>query len=319
MAFLKDATWRVSRRAFALGLTGAALGRLCRAAGDEWPDPTAGSIEAAATLNLERRYRADAHILVLGLPLLRRTDVGGGSVVWREFVGGPATQLLEFTGFSDPQRAAGLNRMGFIREIARPNAAGSVYFGLMTSSPEESAEEARKALHTVAKEQVYSAIKGRITRGVSETAAAHFTVAGSGVASTELVERAKLALQTAEKVTNPNAVSACGSFLQTLAGMLTRPDRTEGQYNYSGRGYVLRLSRAPDAKATEYFRERRLLADAAQAIRISGRLRRQAGGKETEFRVWIAEGAERPLPLRIEYQPKSYLRLVFEATPGSSS
>jgi hypothetical protein len=32
-----------------------------------------------------------------------------------------------------------------------------------------------------------------------------------------------------------------------------------------------------------------------------------------QFRLWIEEGAPRPLPLRIEYQPKSFLRLTFEA------
>jgi hypothetical protein len=42
-------------------------------------------------------------------------------------------------------------------------------------------------------------------------------------------------------------------------------------------------------------------------------LRRVDGGKPIEFRLWIEEGAAHPLPLRIEYQPKSYLRLTFEA------
>ena len=71
-----------------------------------------------------------------------------------------------------------------------------------------------------------------------------------------------------------------------------------------------------DGKATVYFRERRLIAKPAEVVRFDGRVRREAGGKETEFRLWIPSGAERPLPLRIEYQAKSYLRLVFEAVGG---
>jgi hypothetical protein len=71
-----------------------------------------------------------------------------------------------------------------------------------------------------------------------------------------------------------------------------------------------------DAKATAYFRERRLIAVPAEVVRVTGRLRREPGGKETEFRLWIPSGADRPLPLRIEYQAKSYLRLVFEAGAG---
>lgn len=36
------------------------------------------------------------------------------------------------------------------------------------------------------------------------------------------------------------------------------------------------------------------------------------GGKESEFQLWISDAAERPLPPRIEYRPKSHLRLTFE-------
>jgi hypothetical protein len=46
------------------------------------------------------------------------------------------------------------------------------------------------------------------------------------------------------------------------------------------------------------------------AIRISGLTRRESGGGETEFHLWISDQAERPLPLRIEYRAKSYLRLI---------
>jgi hypothetical protein len=74
----------------------------------------------------------------------------------------------------------------------------------------------------------------------------------------------------------------------------------------------MRVSRTVDHKTTEYFRQHGLLSGSAQAIRIAGRVRRMAGGKETEFRLWVASDEARPLPLRIEYQPKSYLRLTFE-------
>ena len=129
-------------------------------------------------MNFERRYRADARVLVFGLTLLRREGVGGGSVLWREFEAANATRLLEFSGFSLPARAAGLNRLGLIREMTHTSGnqvSESIYFGVMTASPEESAEEARKALHTSAKEQDYTAIEGRITAGKTETAIAHFT------------------------------------------------------------------------------------------------------------------------------------------------
>ncbi|HMD72073.1 MAG TPA: hypothetical protein VKF41_12050 [Bryobacteraceae bacterium] len=317
-----QASQPLSRRAFGWRLAGAVLARACAAAEPDQPGRLVWSAEPAPKLSLERRYRADAQVLLFGLTLLRREDVGGGSVLWREYETGGAARLLEFNGYSTPARAAGLNRLGFIREMAR--TAGSEmpecsYFGLMTASPEESAEAARKALSSGAKEQVYTAIEARLAPGETETAIAHFTApaALSGANREELVERARRALTSVAEVRTAGPANEIGhSFLQELARLLIEADGKEGRFIYSGRPYRLHLIRSVDAKATAYFRARRLIGGPAEVVRVAGRLRREAGGKETEFRLWIPSGAERPLPLRIEYQAKSYLRLVFEAAAG---
>jgi hypothetical protein len=70
--------------------------------------------------------------------------------------------LIEFLGFSAPERAAA----GGIRD--------AIYFGLMTASNEESAEEARKALHSKATESAYTVIEGSIAGDASTSALAHF-------------------------------------------------------------------------------------------------------------------------------------------------
>ena len=208
--------------------------------------------------------------------------------------------------------------MGFLREMAPVDqaAAECLYFGLMTASPEESADEARRSLHSTKTEQTYTVIDGRIGSGGGETAIAHFT-APAGVSAdrtSELMERARRALASAEKIAaTPPACESSRSFLQALAGLLERPGQEENRYAYSGRIYQMRLSRSVDRKATEHFRQHALLSDSAQAVRISGRVRRLTGGKETDFTLWVSSAEERPLPLRIEYQPKSYLRLRFEA------
>ena len=322
MGSVNQASQVLSRRAFAWSLAGAALARVCAAKQSDQPGRLVWSAETAVKLSLDRRYRADAQVLLFGLTLLRREGVGGGSVLWRENEAGSATRLLEFNGFSTPARAAGLNRLGFIREMARIPGSESPecdYFGLMTASPEESAEEARRSLDSGAREQVYTAIEGRIAPGETETAIAHFTApaALSGENREELVERARRALASVAEVrTAGPAIETGHSFLQELAGLLMRPDGNEGRFIYSGRPYRLHLIRSVDGKATAYFRDRRLIARPVEVVRVAGRLRREAGGKETEFRLWIPSGAERPLPLRIEYQAKSYLRLVFEAAAG---
>jgi hypothetical protein len=277
------------------------------------PDSRAGA---------ERRYRADAQIILLSIPVLHRNGVGDGSAIWRESLAkdGALVRLLEFTGRSAPEHAAGLNRFGFIQELSRTvgvTYAESIYFGLMTSSPEESAAEARKALHSNSKELSFSAIEARIAEGSVETAAAHFLAPARTSAADRgvLIASARQALSDAPKTKDDlrTVEPMPRPFLHALADLLSRPDSSQAEYVYNGRLYSLKVERSADPKAATVFREQRLIAPAANVTRISGALWRQKGGKPIEFRLWIEEGSGRPLPLRIEYQPKPYLRLTFEA------
>jgi len=275
----------------------------------------------AGDLTMTRRYRADAQILLLSLPILHRTGVGGGSVSWREWrEASGLIRQLEFTGYSSPERAAGLNRLGFIRERScRDDQAvrESSYFGVMTASPEESAEEAHKALHSTAAETTYTAIHGRIAGSQVETATAHFTGPArlSPERRSELIARAEQALAAAPN--RPPEFATTGAvpapFLHALADAVGASNRGESQYVYGGRLYRLWVKHVEDTKAAAYFRERGIIRQGAGVIRVAGKVRRAAGGKETEFRLWVEQGAAQPVPLRIDFQPKSYLRLVFEA------
>ncbi|HVN03464.1 MAG TPA: hypothetical protein VMT86_03540 [Bryobacteraceae bacterium] len=268
-----------------------------------------------------RRYRADAQVLILSLPILRRSGVGGGSAVWREWrESGGLMRQLEFTGYSNPERAAGLNRLGFIRETScheEQTMREASYFGVMTASPEESAEEAHKALHSTATEATYTAIEGRIEGRHVETASVHFTGPArfSPSRRAELVARAEKALSTAPH--RPPDFHTTGAvpapFLHALVDALRTPGKGQTEYVYSGRLYRLWIRQSPDSHAADYFRQRGILRAGVNMLRINGKVRREVGGKETDFRLWIEEGAAQPVPLRIDFQPKSYLRLIMEA------
>jgi len=262
-----------------------------------------------------RFYRADAQVILLSVPLLRRQGVGAGSATWSE---NDSVRLLDFTGYSVPERAAGLNRFGLIRELSRkhPEPAESIYFGLMTASPEESAAEARNALHKQAREQIYTAIEGRIAPGDLETVTSRFTASASlsAARTAELLALARQALSRAPRRApefNPGRALQ-RTFLQALADLLQDPTQSHTQYIYNARLYSLWLRRYADPKATAFFRGKGQVPEHSKVIRAEGRLRREAGGKETSFQVWVEEGA-RPMPMRIEYQAKPYLRLTFEA------
>src|SRR5208337_1951317 len=106
--------------------------------------------DGASSRIASRTYRADALITLLGVTIFRRAGVGGGQASMEET--GEAASLrrtLFFAAGSDPRHARGLNRLGWIREVVTGPASApveSVYFGVLTSSPEESLEHARKAV-----------------------------------------------------------------------------------------------------------------------------------------------------------------------------
>ena len=277
--------------------------------------------EARTAGGVRRRYRADAQILMLSVPVLHCKGVGDGSALWSDSVAsnGTTERFLEFTGRSAPEHAAGLNRFGFIQELSRTadrERLESHYFGLMTSSPEESAAEARKALYTDAKEAWFSAIEGHITERSIETVSARFLAPTrtSAAERSQLMEQARQALAAAS--TRKQDALAAGlpprTFLHVLADVLSGNGPSRTQYVYNGRLYHFKVEKSPDAKAARAFRELGLIGATATLARISGMLWRD-GGKPTEFKLWIEEDNPHPLPLRIEYQPRNYLRLTFEA------
>lgn len=298
------------RRWFGSMLGGLAALRRARAARLTW-----GSREAAETF-IERQYRADAQVLLLGIPILHRQGVGGGHASWREWRGG--IRQLEFAGYSLPEHAAGLNRLGFIREMSRWSESGmaeSIYFGLMTASPEESADEARKALHSNAKDALYTAIDGRVSPGEVETSIAHFIGPVHVAALSELEDKARQALSSAAKLPVGFDASLISPppFLHAIAAALQQARPAESRYTYRGRLYKMWLRPAADPKATEEFRKRGLLAEGRKVARVTGGVQRLTDGQAINFRLWVEEGAPRPVPLRIDYQAKAYLRLIFEA------
>jgi hypothetical protein len=211
--------------------------------------PLAWTARPEPSRGCERRYRADGHVVLLGVTVLHRSNVGDGSAAWRESVSedGGVVRLLEFAGRSAPERAAGLNRFGFIQELSRTGEA--IYFGLMTSSPEESAAEARQALHSTSKDAWYSAIDGRTSDEGMETARARFIAPAhtSPTERQELIDRARHELAAAPKTKTPVEGSPY-PFLHALADLLSDPQKKETLYAYNGRLYHLAVERSRDPR-----------------------------------------------------------------------
>jgi hypothetical protein len=260
-----------SRRGFA----GFLLTPLFRLRSQSAPPAPAECAHVALSRTASRTYRADAVILLLGITVYRRPAVGGGQASLDETgEGASLSRTLFFAAGSDPKHAVGLRRMGWIREAVLGPASGAseaAYFGVMTSSPEESLEGARKTVDTQPSAKcAFSAVSGRNVPGHSRSAVTHFEYAADTLWS-DLV--ATLFKQRARHAT--------------------------GRYVYNEQEYLLDLEMQP--------------ADPDGLLPFKGKIRNLRTGKETLFHVWLQNDSASIVPVRIEFQPRSFLRLTFEA------
>jgi hypothetical protein len=305
-------TLAFSRRHFWKMLASACL---CRANAQP-ADPVADSFRwddpANKAERSERQYRVDAQILLFGATLFRRNSVGAGNAAWSE---AGERRKLEFTGFSYPDKAAGLNRFGFIEEVSR-GGKDFAYFGLMTSSPEDSIDSARKALNPGSGAVVITAIDGRLRPGNVEALITQFQAPAFAFVHNreELIRSAHKALAEAERrpLEFDPRTAAAQPFLHSLFDAYRRGANAT-TYIYGSWVYSLTLHAAPDESASVAFRKARLLPAGGKALKVSGRINPPAGGREIDFHIWLEVDSPRPIPLRIDYRPKPYLRLTFEA------
>lgn len=257
-----------------------------------------------------RNYRADAVILLLGIPIYRRAGVGSGKASIEETgEGATLRRTLFFAAGSDPRHARGLSRLGWMREVVTgPATAPSEisYFGVLTSSPEESLDHARKSTgDPPAGRSVFAAVSGRNTAGRSRSALAHFEFASSAAWSDQpLVDHAQSLFRgdvNWRQTSWPNSPGqAPPTFLHQIAALFRqRAKRASGRYVYNEQEYLLELeTQAPTREGL---------------LPVRGKIRNLRTGFETRFRVWLEQASESVVPVRIEFQPRSFLKLTFEA------
>ena len=221
-------------------------------------------------------------------------------------------RTLFFAAGSDPKHAHGLSRLGWIREVVLGPVsapAESAYFGVLTSSPEESLEHARQAVaDPPSGRAIFSAVNGRHTAGHSRSAVTHFDFSAAAIWSDRaLIEQAQstfhenVAWRENSWPNSPDQTPP--TFLLLLSTLLKQRTRhAVGRYVYNEQEYLLTLD------AQQPGRDR--------LLPIHGKIRNLRTGYETLFRIWMEETPDSVVPVRIEFQARSYLRLTFEAVPA---
>lgn len=261
-----------------------------------------------------RHYRADATILLFGVPIYRRAGVGGGQASIEED-GAPESprRIFFFAAGSDPRHTRGLNRLGWIREVVEglggaPREAD--YFGVMTTSPEESLAHGRKAVSgPQSAENLYGAVSGHNTAGHSRSAVAYFKFSSTSWSDERLIREAhaRLGEEVPWRETSwPDSPDrAPATFLFELAGLLQQRTRhANGRYVYNEQAYTLELESAGRGPTSDHL------------VEVRGTVRNQRSRRQTSFVLWVEDAGSSVVPVRIQFQPRSYLRLTLEAVPA---
>jgi hypothetical protein len=290
----------LSRRLF-LSLSALALGRGYSRTMP--PSPLTAALGGNSRARTAATYRVDATILLLGIPVFSRSGVGGGYAAIEEF---DSVRSLQFAAGSDPARARGLNRLGFIHELR--GVGGSRYFGFMTSSGEESFAEARRALEGPGSpEAQYTAISGEISGGTARSRVCRFAFpAHMSWADWDRLLPAACEAFHKSAAEMPQRTRACParvgeSFLAALYRVLEAgPGRAEIPFVYGARDLLLRTVVAHDAKIGLFRVEGKTL-EGARTL--------------SNFCLWYDSASK--IPLRIELQPRSFLRLTLHADKDS--
>lgn len=181
------------------------------------------------------------------------------------------------------------------------------YSGVLSSSPEESLEHARRSVAVPNSGRgIFGAVKGHNSAGQSRSAVAHFEFDASAVWSDRtLINQAQSLFDgnvNWRETFWPNSPNqAPPTFLYQLVTLLTKgTPSASGWYVYSEQDYLLTLERRQPSGGREGL------------VTVRGRIRNLRTGRETSFRLWLEDDSS-IVPVRFEFQPRSFLRLTFEA------
>lgn len=249
------------------------------------------------TAMYSRRYRANAVISALGVRIFSRAGVGGGYAAVETGLSGETNAVaLQFSAGSWPERAAGLNRFGILREAA-VEGAGKVdiaFAGFITSSQEQSLGEARQALR-FSEEGVPVAVAWGDTRSshVARTAVpARFQWTEADRVLEELLREGAAAATSSAGGSAPGFLAA-----MRKAGLSETP-AFQSIFLHNGKPYELRTKwkHGPQSE-------------------LDGEIRNDRKQITAEFQARYQKGDASGLPVRFDYHPRSFLRLTFEADP----
>jgi hypothetical protein len=303
-----------------------------------------------ALARYEVRYQVNATVLiplfVASIPLLTREDVGVGSFAVIDLADGDGEPLraYEFFAASIPERARGLNRLGFIREVAKMDAGGAQWtaqFGVISADRAESREDAEQSFEQNQNLQPYRIIDAMIESQRTVDTVTGLTVEGLWKSAAELYADVRplwgaTSPETSHELDNPRhdqydqPVGFLGAIQHTLRHVATA--LAEGRepeplsYPFIHKSEVFQMEFRDhhlDRRRQRRFARAGLVTPDAVVHRLDYRVMNDRGDEEESFELWTelpVANASDPLsppmlPLAFEFKPRSYLELKAVQVP----
>ena len=254
-----------------------------------------------------RQYRADVVVTLLGVPIFSRKNVGGAFAAIQESAEGSRKLVsIRFAGGANPQRTHGFKYDGSLEEVVLADGAVPVqaaYFGFVTSSTNENYDQARQRIFAAQKPRdAFTAAEGQHVAGSARCEKSSISLPDGSTRDLQgLGDEIRARFSDSERSRSELRTSgnAAATFLYAIrAAVRSREPRTAIEYVHNVKPYRLECERAVETHHGE-------------GTRFTGHIHDLTTRQVSTFRLWLDDPSG--LPRRIEFQPRSYLRITLES------
>lgn len=283
--------------------------------------------EAEAARSSRKTYRADATVLFLGLPIYTRSMAGAAVAEAREVRRGDERLLsFLFTAGSLPDRARGLNRLGYFEEAVlerNDSPCHAAYFGFLTSSPEADVGEGRAALQDQPDQALYEVIDGEVLDGWDLALRNDLWMPAEldwqGVRELDRGIRDRVRQgEIAYHEDNRNEAPVSTFLYSVMTTAWGRKQDVELHYTYNSKLYRMNVGSEADPRQGKKFADKGLNVDPEKVTCVEGEMVGLTEPSEAKFKLWMSDCDCPAVPVRIEYKLRGFLRVAFEQDPGQS-
>jgi hypothetical protein len=294
--------------------------------------PLSSFANPASVPATHRRYRIDATIAPFGIAIFSRKEVGYGQARMRSSAEhGKRSTEFEFGGASIPERAHGLQQIGYFEETLSETLSADLgqpdsnYFGFISATPEAAPSKASLAAlqHSQSDKTKYCcAVEGRLSDGNYNFSKSYEAVLPEDASPQRLPQVRESVRRSLRGICSSkdclHGAREARQFRSFLGALIhaatTAESKLDFHYLYGDRVLHFVSTRTADPNAGRNYRH--LVSDPAQVYT----LRAEVNGKGRHRFTFTYERTQQlSLPLRIEYLPRPWLKLNLEVQPDQET